>query len=168
MPRDPEDTRVTSSKIEDFGPETLERLRKLLVLGNFRGAAAPAVGISARTLSNWLKRADKGEEKYQKIRDLVESAEAESEVLLVNVIWVAAVVHGHWQAAVWLLEHGVPKRHWGYKAVEASASIAGTEDGRLNVSIVVAPSPEAATRVAKEDSERSDSGNDVESDPSTD
>jgi hypothetical protein len=129
----------TPNKIETIDEEKLKKLRTLLRLGNFREVAAESVGISSRTLRNWMKAAKGGDERYQQIAELVEQAEAESGVLLTNTIWVAAM-GGHWQAAVWLLEHGPLKRFYGYKAQLDSDSDDPGEKVEVHVHLKEKPS----------------------------
>lgn len=81
--------------------------------GNFRETACAQVGITSRTLRNWLSQAAKGNRRYTGfVRDL-DNAEAEAESAMVVSVRKAGM--SDWRAAAWYLERRGAKR-WGFKA----------------------------------------------------
>lgn len=70
------------------------------------------VGISRRTLYNWLDRGRDGEEPYQELYEAVEHSRALLVERLNDVVIEAALEKGNWQAAMTWLERYDPER-WG-------------------------------------------------------
>jgi len=96
-----------------FSPELCERFVAIIRRGNFREMACAHVGISSRTLRNWLSAAANGDARYQAFAVELEQAEAAAEDILVVAIRRAALKD--WRAGAWLLEHRGAKR-WGIRA----------------------------------------------------
>jgi hypothetical protein len=125
-----------------FTPELAERMVGLVRRGNFREMACAQVGVSSRTLRNWLSAAAAGDARYIDFALKLEQAEAEAEDLLVVSVRRAAMKD--WKAAAWLLERRGAKR-WGFKAqVEVSVE---EELARIIDVIELELGGEAAARV---------------------
>jgi hypothetical protein len=83
--------------------------------GNYRTVAAKLAGISPNTLQMWLADAkDNPDSKYWRLRTDMETAEAECEADMVEVVRDAALSGrpNTWQAAMTWLERKDPAR-WG-------------------------------------------------------
>lgn len=100
---------MTSAKIgrpSKYTPERVAQILEYLRVGNTRGTAGQASGISKETFCQWLNT-------YPDFADQVKEAEAEAVTLHVGNIANAAA-KGTWQASAWILE----RRHyqdWGKK-----------------------------------------------------
>lgn len=76
--------------------------------------AAAVLGVTARTLRNWRKYADEGDERYWELFEAIEKAEAVAQ----RDYLVQMRAHGEkdWRALAWLLERKWPER-WGPKRI---------------------------------------------------
>ena len=77
--------------------------------GNYVTTCCRACGISTVTYYNWKKRGEEGEEPYVTFLERVEEAEAEGEMVHVEIIHDTAV-SGNWLSSAWLLERKYPQR----------------------------------------------------------
>lgn len=109
-------------------PELQERIVKLVQTGNYMETAARAVGISKKTLYEWLARGNKGERPFAEFRAAVEKASGEAETIHVAMLARAAAA-GSVAASTWWLERRFPKR-FGRKL-----EIAGDADNPLGVQV---------------------------------
>lgn len=94
-----------------YTPERHALIVQHLKLGAFKKHAANAVGISAGTLEEWLKRGESGEEPYAQLLVEVEAAIALDAIRNQGIISKAAAGEhaGDWKAAAWNLEKKFPK-----------------------------------------------------------
>lgn len=88
-----------------FCPEICDRIVEVLSQGNYRTAAAKAVNISDKTLSQWLNLPDK---KYAEFQKRVSEAEAQIEIRAVKAITESGDKDAKWWC--WYLERKFPKR----------------------------------------------------------
>lgn len=109
-------------------PELQERIVKLVQTGNYLETAARAVGISKKTLFEWLARGNKGEQPFADFRAAVESASAEAETIHIMMLARAAQA-GSVAASTWWLERRFPKRYG--RRIE----VAGDGDNPLGVQV---------------------------------
>lgn len=99
-------------------PQLADELVQLLQAGNYVAVACRAVGISAKTFRDWMKRGATSAAKnapYRELRERVDRARAQGESRHVAVVTKAAIA-GSWQASAWLLEREYPER-WGRVSV---------------------------------------------------
>lgn len=93
---------------------TADRIAGLLRAGNYDAVAARAVGVSPRTLRDWLQRGRTStlptDDAYRDLAERVDRARAEGEALHVTRIVRAA--EDDWHASAWFLERSYPER-WG-------------------------------------------------------
>lgn len=83
---------------------TKERAGQLIAMlraGTHAEVAARAVGISGRTLREWMRRGALGHEPYAELRAALERARAEGEVR--QLASIATAASGDWRASAWLL-----------------------------------------------------------------
>lgn len=100
----------------------MDRLVKLIQVGNYKENAAAMCGISRATFNNWLLRGARGEAPFTELLAGVEKAQAEA--VGHKVATITAASQKNWQAAAWWLERTNPRK-WGRKdALELS----GNED----------------------------------------
>jgi AcrR family transcriptional regulator len=85
---------------------------KFVKLGMTMTDSARAAGVNPRTLYSWLEKADKGQDGYEKIRDVLETDRAIGQAVLVQRI--AKASEHDWRAAGWMLERRHPDT-WGTK-----------------------------------------------------
>lgn len=89
-----------------YTPERVAQILEYLRVGNTRGTAGQASGISHQTFAVWLRE-------YPDFAEQVKTAEQEAVAMhLQNIVNAAA--KGSWQASAWVLE----RRHyadWGKK-----------------------------------------------------
>lgn len=94
--------------------EISTKIVALVRAGNYRETACAAVGITAKTLRNWLRRSAQGGKRnasYVQFADDLEKAEATAEALDNQRVSKAAEA-GDWRAAAWRLARKRPDR-WG-------------------------------------------------------
>lgn len=96
-----------------FTTELATKFVDIVRRGNFRETACAQVGITSRTLRNWLSAAAKGDERYAQFVAELDAAEAEAESTMVLAVRKAGL--SDWRAAAWYLERRGAKR-WGFKA----------------------------------------------------
>jgi len=117
-----------------FNPETVERIVQLLAAGNYHETTASAVGISAKTFYQWLRRgAPDGHPNdiaYRDFRERVERAISEGEARNVALI-ARAASNDNWQAAAWLLERRHPER-WARPSQRADKDAAPIPAGEAD------------------------------------
>jgi hypothetical protein len=97
---------MSGGRPSKYTPETVTQILEYLKVGNTRGTAGQASGISHQTFAVWLRE-------YPEFSEAVKEAEAEAVALHVGNI-VNAASKGSWQASAWVLE----RRHyadWGKK-----------------------------------------------------
>lgn len=82
-----------------------EGLRK----GNYITTCCRACGISVPTYYIWKKKGEEGIEPYATFLENVEEAEAEGEMIHVEIIHDTAL-SGNWLSSAWLLERKYPQR----------------------------------------------------------
>lgn len=123
--------------------DVLQRLVELLTKGNYRKTAAAAVGISPRTLTNWMRlgkenaeACERGEAELDDLGafyELVVGAEAAAEVGCVEGIMTMAYSLGKPELLLRFLERRYPDR-WGKRQLEIVRSTvdvaAEAEDNR--------------------------------------
>lgn len=88
-----------------------KKIVDLITAGNFRSVACAAAGIDTKTLCNWLRRADAGEEPYATFASKLELAEAEIEASAAKLLLHKFGRMNHHALMMWL-ERRFPKR-WG-------------------------------------------------------
>ena len=95
------------TKVQDIILDAIEN-------GNYAHVAAAKAGITEKTLYEWLKRGENGEEPYRKFSERLLTKAALAEDRMVNVVRSASQqeVAGDWKAGAWWLERRFPKR-WG-------------------------------------------------------
>lgn len=117
-----------------FNPERIEKIIKLIRLGNFAETAAAAGGISKQTYYNWLGKGREERERldmtggkpratekpFLEFFDAVEEARAEAEARMVAQITTAAQDPTKWQAAAWWLERVAPQKYGKINRTEIS------------------------------------------------
>lgn len=117
-----------------FNPERIEKIIKLIRLGNFAETAAAAGGISKQTYYNWLAKGREERERldmtggkpratekpFLEFFDAVEEARAEAEARMVAQITTAAQDPTKWQAAAWWLERVAPQKYGKINRTEIS------------------------------------------------
>jgi transposase len=103
-------------------PELREEIVDLIKTGNYIETVCAMVSINKTTFYKWLKKADESTRpnKYTKLRDDVEKAQAWSEARDVAII--SKHSEKNWRAAAWKLERKYPTR-WGKKKVKKSDEI---------------------------------------------
>lgn len=92
--------------------ELADKLVAMLRAGAYLPVALRAVGVAGRTYREWMQRGRSGKAEdvpFAELRDRVQRAQAEAEVVLVNEITKAS--RESWQAAAWLLERLAPVRY---------------------------------------------------------
>ena len=89
--------------------ELCNRICDGLRKGNYVTTCCRANGISAATFYNWKRWGEEGKEPYATFLDKVEEAEAEGEMLHVEVIHDQSL-SGNWLSSAWLLERKYPQR----------------------------------------------------------
>lgn len=109
-------------------PALQERIVKLVQVGNYLETSARAVGISKKTLFEWLARGNKGEQPFADFRAAVEAASAEAETIHVSMLARAAQA-GQVSASQWWLERRFPKRYG--RRIE----VAGDGDNPIGVQV---------------------------------
>ena len=117
-----------------FDQERIDKIVKLIRLGNFAETAAAAAGISKQTYYNWLARGREERERidtsnakprttekaFLEFFDAVEEARAEAEARMVAQITTAAQDPTKWQAAAWWLERVAPQKYGRINRTEIS------------------------------------------------
>jgi hypothetical protein len=94
--------------------EISTKIVALVRAGNYRETSCAAVGITPKTLRNWLHRSSQGGRRnaaYIKFAEDLEKAEAHAEALDNQRVSKAAEA-GDWRAAAWRLARKRPDR-WG-------------------------------------------------------
>lgn len=110
-------TRVGKKLTAERRARILESLRQ----GNYREVAARSVGITARTLRNWVAAGESGNPSYASFAQEVREAEANVEAIVVNSLVKAATEGGDWKAGAWYLERKY-KRRWSREQVAEESS----------------------------------------------
>ena len=100
-------------------PERADRIVALLKAGQDRVTACSSVGISERSLREWMTQGERGDERFVEFARRVREAEAECETRAVVQIQVKG--KDDWRALAWWLERRFPLR-WG-DAKAASARV---------------------------------------------
>lgn len=92
-------------------PDVRAQIISALASGAFKKHAANAAGVTERTLNNWLRRGEEGEEPYASFVAEVDTAIARDALRNQAVISQAAVgkAAGDWKAAAWNLERKFPR-----------------------------------------------------------
>jgi transposase len=72
--------------------------------------AAAVLGVTSRTLRNWRKQADEGDERYVPLTEAIERAEAVQQ--RDYLVQMREHARTEWRACAWLLERKWPAR-WG-------------------------------------------------------
>lgn len=90
--------------------ENKAELLRLIREGNYFETAAAQVGLSSKTVRDWVRRGARGEEPYEEYSLEIRKAQAEAESLAVSRVVDAEVTD--WRAAAWRLERQHAKR-WG-------------------------------------------------------
>jgi hypothetical protein len=91
-------------------PARHKRIVELLKQGHFRETVCAQVGITARTLRNWVARGEEGDPRWSQFaRDV---REAESNIEVDTVFRINLAGEKDWKALAWFLEKRFP-RHWG-------------------------------------------------------
>jgi len=86
--------------------ELVEKIASYLRQGVGREEACAHVGITSRTLRNWLTRAADGGPRSGKYRRFAEALEqAEGEAATRFVLYMRKAAEKDWRAAAWLLSH---------------------------------------------------------------
>tara|TARA_R110002020_G_scaffold232388_3_gene443973 strand:+ start:1430 stop:1954 length:525 start_codon:yes stop_codon:yes gene_type:complete len=85
-----------------FSPKVQECILEHLEKGYTREHAGRLAGGGRNLVSNWVRRGEKGEERFQEFAKLVGEAEQKSQSILVDHIKIHA--EKDWRAAAWLLE----------------------------------------------------------------
>jgi lambda repressor-like predicted transcriptional regulator len=89
-------------------PEIAQHIVAGLAAGSFLKTVAGQVGVTPRTLRNWLRRGQSEDEPfYAEFARAVARAEAIGEGAALERIWVAR----NWQASAWFLERRWPQRY---------------------------------------------------------
>lgn len=95
-----------------FNEKTIKKLLVYLAKGHTREAAARLVGMSDRTIRDWVAKAAAGSEEHQAFVVRLEMAEA---LGIDEAIEAIRSAFGEWRAAAWFLAMKDPE-HWGDKA----------------------------------------------------
>jgi len=121
--------------------DKIKRIADFIAAGNHQNVAAKAHGVSESTHYAWLKRGEQerqrletvpgarpkaSESVYLEYLEAIERALAEAEASLVLNIRKAAAEPRTWQAAAWMLTHGVARDRW--KQVQRT-EITGADGG---------------------------------------
>lgn len=80
----------------------------MLSSGVHRDVAARAVGITDRTLRNWMRKGEEGDPTFEQFAEDVKQAEAKAEVGHVANITLAS--RADWRASAWYLERKADTR----------------------------------------------------------
>ena len=107
-----------------------EGLRK----GNYVTTCCRAVGIDKKTFYNWKNKGKKGIEPYATFLKRVDEAEAEGEMLMMEVIHDNAV-SGNWLSSAWVLERKYPNRFGKRERMELQTD----NDFKLEISTARSP-----------------------------
>lgn len=107
--------------------EIVDKIVRLVGVGNYMETAAATCGISKDTLYRWLKQgARQGKGLARDLADGVYEATARCEAH--DVAFMHKAAETDWRAAAWRLQHRFPER-WGRARVEVS----GPEGGPVQV-----------------------------------
>lgn len=91
-----------------YTPERGQELVAMFRAGTSSGVAARAVGVSERTLNNWIQRGARGVAPYADLAHQLRRARAQGEVRQVAQIATAAAGDkekpGDWRASAWLID----------------------------------------------------------------
>lgn len=104
-----------SGRPTSLTPDVHRRIVAALRLGLSRSAAAAVGGVGARTMVNWLKRGEKGEEPFGEFFDAVEVAEGQAQAKVTANLMKAAADDP--KIAQWWLERRHPEE-WARRTVE--------------------------------------------------
>ncbi len=93
--------------------------------GHFRKAIAAKIGVTASTLSKWIRKGEAGKEPYAKFARDFRRSESESEATALEGILSACHPDGRpdWKAQAWYLERRYPETYAQRKRVEAEAEM---------------------------------------------
>lgn len=91
-------------------PERIGRLIDELVAGNYRDVAATLAGITSRSVRGWMDLADKGDQRYEAIAQVIRIAEAHAEAASVRNVRAAGKDPRFWAADMTYLERRHPDR----------------------------------------------------------
>ena len=111
--------------------------------GNYIETAADLAGITKKTIYEWLKRGDTGDEPYKSFRDAVKRAAARAEAAEVQKVRRAGEDPRFWAASMTYLERRHPDR-WARRSEDSASPKVivqiGVKDSDVQVQIH-APSP---------------------------
>jgi len=98
----------------------IEKAKKIARQGNYRSTIAAQLGVSRRTIYNWLSQGEADRDHnvkslHRTFCEEVTAAEGEAELEAVQTILEAG--KKQWQACAWFLERRYPDR-WGLKRRE--------------------------------------------------
>jgi hypothetical protein len=121
-----------------------DKLLRVLSSGVHRDVAARAVGITDRTLRNWMRKGEGGDPLFRQFAEDVKQVEAKAEVGHVANITLAS--RNDWRASAWYLERKADTRWTRVDKHEVS----GREGQPLGV-VILPPeeAPEPSVLVSK-------------------
>ncbi len=94
-------------RVTEFADEDYETVETMLAKGATKAAVAAKLGVSRKSLMEWIGKGDAGDENWQELARRAHAAEADFQQTLVDVVKMAGAV-GDWKAAAWLLERHFP------------------------------------------------------------
>lgn len=114
-------------------PDIGERISKLIAAGVPIGTACQVEGITRKTLSNWRKRAEAGEQDFAAFWSQVEKALAKAEAAITMHV-VKAAQHD-WRAGAWWLERRSPKTYGNKQTVRVEKPLPELSEEELEAAI---------------------------------
>ena len=100
--------------------DTVQELLTYIEDGNYPEIAAELAGISLRTLQNWMKRGDDGEEPFTAFMRAVKRASAKAEHVEMGKVRKAGEDPRFWAASMTYLERRHPER-WARRSEDGNS-----------------------------------------------